>query len=89
MLARSNSIDFKQSSIQPSNCWSLMRVMARLVKSLGFDGSFCILLVSEWATMGRKGDLVSCTLENKEPPPLCTRHFGSTWVQSARMVSRL
>ena len=29
-----------------------MRVMARLVKSLGFDGSFCTLLGNESATMG-------------------------------------
>lgn len=59
-----------------------MRVMARLVKSLGFDGSFCTLLGNEWATMGGEGGggggVVGSTLENREPPLLCIRHFGST-----------
>lgn len=55
-----------------------MRVMARLVKSLGFDGSFCTLLGNEWATMGEEGEVVGSTLENREPPLLCIRHFGST-----------
>lgn len=55
-----------------------MRVMARLVKSLGFDGSFCILLVNEWATVRGEGEQVGYTLESKESPPLCIRHFGST-----------
>ena len=60
-----------------------MRVMARLVKSLGFDGSFCILLVSEWAPVRREGELVDCTLESRDPPLLCIHHSESTWVQSA------
>ena len=61
-----------------------MRVMARLVKSLGFDGSFCILRVSERAMIRDKGGGVKLTLESRDLPLPCIRHSGSVWCQSAQ-----
>ena len=66
-----------------------MRVMARLVKSLGFDGSFCILRGNEWVRMIGESALVDFTLENRGPRLLGIRHFGSAWVQSAEEGSEI
>ena len=54
-----------------------MRVLARLVKSLGFEGSFCMLSASERAKMRDKGGLVKLTLESRDLPLPCIRHSGS------------
>ena len=43
MFSDCNSIAFKQSPMQGSHDWSLIRLNALFVNSNGFFGSFCIL----------------------------------------------
>ena len=43
MFSDCNSIAIKQSSMEASHDWSLIRLNALFVNSNGFFGSFCIL----------------------------------------------
>lgn len=79
-MPASSSIDFMQSSMQPSQDCNFSRVMARFVKNFGFEGSFWILMRSvreNWRCYITGGDKRTLLYRISQLP--CSSLLGSIW----------